>query len=109
MVVYDTESQYSITMIFIWIEVHPCVRSLEYCNHLVPNQRSINDERVGEWLDIFGVSSKCRRPTEDRSSIDHLLIMCEVISSIIAVNGITCGNWSYQITPQPITEGLSIY
>ena len=26
---------------------HPCVQSLEDCNYLVPNQRSVGNERVG--------------------------------------------------------------
>ena len=35
--------------------------------------------------------------------------MCEVLTSIIGVHGIICGNWSYQIIPQPVAEGLSVY
>ena len=35
--------------------------------------------------------------------------MCEVLASIIDVHRITCGNWIYQIIPQPVPEGLSIY
>ena len=109
MVVYYTDAQSSITMLLIWIEVCPCVRSMEDLNHLVPNQRSIGDERVGEWTDIFRVSYKHRMHTENLSSIDHLLIMCEVLASITAVRRITCANWSYQNIPQPVTEGLYIY
>ena len=47
-IVNEPESQYTITMLLIRIEVRPCVRSLEDFNHLVPNQRSVGDERVGE-------------------------------------------------------------
>ena len=35
--------------------------------------------------------------------------MCKLLASVIAVRGIICGNWSYQITPQPVADGLSIY
>ena len=40
---------------------------------------------------------------------DHILIMCERISNIGAVHGITCGGWRFQIDPQSITEGFPIY
>ena len=99
MVVYEPEAQSSITILLICLEVRTCVQSLEYFNHLVPNKRSIGDEIVGEWADIFRISSKNRSPTENRSSSDHLIIMCEVLASIIPVLGITYGSWRYQIIP----------
>ena len=109
MVVNDPEYQSSIMMLLSWLEVHPCVRSLEYCNHLIPNQRSSGDERVSDWNDIFRVSSKQRIPTENRYLSDNILIMCEVLASIIAVSGITYGNRRYQVITQPAAEGFSIH
>ena len=109
MFVYEPADQSSIMMLLSWLEVCPCVLSLEDCKHLVPNQHSIGDERVGEWTYIFRVSSKRRSPTENQSSSDHLLIMCKLLTSVIVVCGIICVNWSYQITSQPIYEGLPIY
>ena len=96
-------------MLLRLIKVRPCVQSLEYCNHLVPNQRSVSNERVSEWTDFFRVGSKHRRPTENKSSRDNLIIGCKLITSISTVRGIICGNRSYQILPQPISEGLYIY
>ena len=37
MVLYEILSQSSIKMIIGWLEEHPCVQSLENCDHLVPN------------------------------------------------------------------------
>ena len=87
MVVYEPESQSSITMILSWLEVCTCIVSLEDCNHLSPNQRSIGDERVGEWTDIFRVSSKHRRTTNNLFSSNNILIMCKVIAYIISYVG----------------------
>ena len=109
MVVNDPESQSPITMLLSWLEVRPCVRYLEDFNHLVPNQRYVSNERVGEWTNFFRVSSKHRMPTENRSPRNYILIVCKVLASISTVHGVTCGNRSYQIIPQPIAEGLSIY
>ena len=105
MIVNDPESQSPITMLLIQLEVRPCVWYLEYCNHLVPNQCSFGNEKVCECTDFFRVSSKHCRPTENRSSINHLLIVCKLISSISVVRGITCGNRSYQIIPQKYLRG----
>ena len=109
MVVYYPGAQSSISMLLGWLEVRPCILSLEDRNHLFPNQRYIGDKRISEWIDIFRVGPKHHNPTENQYSIYHLLVMYEVLASIITVRGITCGNWSYQIIPQPVTEGLSIY
>ena len=62
-IVNDPESQFPITMLLIWLKVRLCIPSLEDCNHIVPNKRSIGNERVGEWTDFFRVSSKHRSPT----------------------------------------------
>ena len=102
-IVNEPESQYTITMLLIRIEVRPCVRSLEDCNHLLPNQCSVGNERGGGWTDFFRVSSKRRRPTENQSSSDHLLIVRNLLASISTLRGITCNNRSYQIIPQPIS------
>ena len=109
MVVYEPKSQSYITMLLRRIEIRPCALSLKDCNHILLNQRCISYERVGEWTDIFKVSPKHRRPTENHSLSNNLLIMCEVFTSIIAVHGIIWGNWIYQIIPQPVSEGISIY
>ena len=109
MIVNEPESQSPITMLLIRFEVRPCVQYLEYCNHIFPNQRSVGNERVGKWNDFFRVSFKHRSTTENRSLSDHILIVCKLLASISAVRGITCSNRSYQITPQPISEGLPIY
>ena len=103
------DSQSLITMLLIRFKVPPCVQSLEDCKYLVSNQRSVGNERVGECTNFFRVISKLCRPTENRSSSDHLLIMCKLLASISAVLGIMYDNQSYQILPQPIAEGLSIY
>ena len=96
-------------MLLSWIEVLPCVRSLEDNNHLVHNQQYVSNKRVGECTDFFRVSSNHRRPTENQSSSNHLFIVCKLLDSISAVRGIICINRSYQIIPQPKAEGLSIY
>ena len=88
MVVYDPESQSSISILLGWLEVRPCILSLEDRNHLFPNQRYIGDKRISEWIDIFRVGSKHHNPTENQYSIYHLLIMYEVLASIITVRGI---------------------
>ena len=37
MVLYDTVA-HSIIMIFLgWLQIRPCIRSMKYCNHIVPN------------------------------------------------------------------------
>ena len=105
----DPESQSPITILLIRFKVRPCVQSLEDCYHIVPNQRLVGSERVVECTNFFRVSSKHPMPTENLSSINHLLIVCKVIASISGVSGIMCGNRSYQILPQPISEGFSIY
>ena len=51
MVVYELVYHFSITLFLGWIQIRPRKRSLEYCDHLFPNQRSICNERVGEWSD----------------------------------------------------------
>ena len=109
MIVNEPESQSSITIILIWLEVRPCLISLEDCNLLVPNQHYVGNERVSEWADFFRVSSKHRRPTNILSSRNHPLTARKVLSSISAVRGKVFGNWSYQVTPQPVAKGLSIY
>ena len=77
--------------------------------HIFPNQQSVGNEIVGELTNFFRVGSKHQRPTENRSLSDHLPIVCKVLAYISVVRGITCGNRSYHIIPQPIAEGLSIY
>ena len=109
MIVYDLVAHFSITMFLGWIHIRPRIQSLKDCYHLVQNQRSVCNEQFGEWYDSFRVTSKCRRPTEDQSMRYHLLIMCELLSIISAVRGITCGDWRYQIIPQYVTNRLSIY
>ena len=54
MVVNDPESQSTITILISWIEARPFIRFLEDCNHIVLNQHSIGNERVGEWADFSG-------------------------------------------------------
>ena len=108
-IVNEPESQSPITVLLSWLEVGLCVRSLEYCNHVLPNQRSVRNERVGEWTNLSRVSSKRLSPTENQSLSNHLLIVCTLLASISVVHGITCGNRRYQIHHQPIAEGLSIY
>ena len=64
-IVYELVAHYSITMFIDSLQIRPRIRSLKYCDHLVPNKRSVYNERVGEWYDSFRVTSKRRRPTED--------------------------------------------
>ena len=109
MVGYDLVTQYSIMILLGWLLIRPRVRSMEYFDHLVPNQHSICNERVGEWSNSFRVRFKHHRPTENLYSSNHLPIICKVLDTISTVRGITCGNWSYQIIPQSVTERLSIY
>ena len=59
MVVYDPESQSSTTILLSWLDVRTCVRYLEHCNHIVPNQLYIGGEIVGR------VSSNHLRPTDN--------------------------------------------
>ena len=54
MVVNDPESQSPIAMILIWIDVRSCVLYLEYCNHLLQNQRSIS-RRAPSEDDLFAI------------------------------------------------------
>ena len=109
MVVNETESQSPIRIILSCLKVRPFIRSLEDCNHLVSDQRSVGNERVGEWTDVFRVGFKHRMPPDNLSSSDHILIVCKVLDSISAVCGITGGTQGYQIISQPISEGLYIY
>ena len=109
MIIYELVAQSSITILLGWLEVFPCVQSLEDCNHIVPNQRFICNEQVSEWSDSFRVSSKNHSPNENRSLSNHLLIMCELLAAITAVRGITYIKCSNKIIPQSVTEGLSIY
>ena len=81
----------------------------KYCNHLIPNQRSVCNEWVSEWSNSFRVTSIHCVPPENRSTRDHILSMCEIIATISVVHGITCGGWRFQIVHQSITEGFSIY
>ena len=98
----------SVTMFLGWLQVRPCIWSLKYCDHIIPNQRSVYIEQVGECSNRFRVTSRHRSPTENHSTIYHLPIMCEIPATIVTVHGITCGGWRLQIIPQSITEGLSI-
>ena len=78
MVVNDPESQYTIMVLLSWIEACPCIQSLEDCNHIFPNQRSIGNERVGEWSDFSGSVPSTVGPL--------------IIDTFSAVRGIICGN-----------------
>ena len=108
-IVYELVAHSSTTVFLGWLQIRPRIRYLKYCNHLVTNQRSVCNERVGELSNSFEVIYKRRRPTEDQSTSDYLPIMCELIATISTVRGITCGDWRYQLIPQFITERLSIY
>ena len=108
MVVYELVSYYFITIFLSWIQICPHILYLKDSEHLVPNKHSIYDERFGEWSDKFRVTSKPRWPTEDQSTSNHFLIICEVLANISAVCGITCINWSYKIITQSITDRFPI-
>ena len=47
MIVDEPESQSPIMVLLIWIELRPCVQSLQDYNHIFPNQRSISNEIFG--------------------------------------------------------------
>ena len=108
-IVNDPEFQSPITMLLRRLKVCPCVRSLEDCNYLVPYQKSIGNEKVSECTYFFRVSFKHRMPTENSSRRNHLFVVCKVLAYITVVCGIICVNQSYQIIPQLIDDGLSIY
>ena len=107
--VYELVFHSSISMFLVWLQIRPKILSLKDCDHIVPNQCSICNVRVGEWSDRFRVTSKRHRTTKDQSTSNHILIMCEILAAITMVHGITCGGWRYQIIHQSITEKLSIY
>ena len=107
-IVYEILSHPSIMMFLAWIQIRPCIRSLKHYAPILLNNLLVCNKRVGEWSNRFRVTPKRRRPTEDQSMRDHLLIMCEILADISAVNHITCGDWRYQIISQYITERLSI-
>ena len=109
LIIDERVSHYSITIFLGWLQVRPCIWSLKYCDHIIPNQRSVCNKLVCEWSNSFNVTSRHRRYTEDWSTRNHLLIICEIIATISAMCGITCSGWKLQIIPQPIIEGLSIY
>ena len=108
-IVCELVSHSSITMFIGWLHIRTRILSLKDCDYLVPNQRSVCNERVGERYESFRVTSKHRRPTEDLSTSNHLLILCEILDTISVVHGITCNGWMFQIIHQSITERLSIY
>ena len=64
-IVDDPKYQSPIAVLLIWLEICPYVRSLEDCKYLFPNQRSVGNERVGEWTNFFRVSSKRRIPNDN--------------------------------------------
>ena len=109
MVAYDLVAYSSVTIIIEWLQIRPRILSLKDCNNIVPHHRSIYDERLFECSNNFRVDSKRRSLTEDHSTSDNLLIMCEVLATISVVCGITCNNWRYQIIHQSITKRISIY
>ena len=108
-IIYELVDHYSITMFLGWLQISTLIQSLKYCDHIVPNQNSVCNERVGECSNSFRITSKYRGPTDDWCTSNHLLIMCEILSTIGSVRGITSGGWSFQIITQSITEGLSTY
>ena len=90
-IIYELVDHYSITMFLGWLQISTLIQSLKYCDHIVPNQHSFCNEQLGEWYDSFRVDSKLYRSTEDQSTSNNLLIMCEILATISAVRGITCG------------------
>ena len=109
MVLYELVDHSSTTILILWLQIHPYIWSLKDCNHLITNHCSLWNDQVVEWSDRFRVTSKHNRTTENQSTSDHLLIMCEVIATITEASEITCADWSYQIIPKFITDGLSIW
>ena len=55
----------SVTMFLGWLQVRPCICTLEDCNNFISNQCSVCYEQVGEWSNRFRVTSNHRGPTED--------------------------------------------
>ena len=84
-IIYELVDHYSITMFLGWLQISTLIQSLKYCDHIVPNQHSVCNERVGEWYNSFRVASRHHRPTKDQSMSNHILIMCGILSTIIAV------------------------
>ena len=63
MILNENESQSPILVLLSRFEVCSCVHLMEDCNHLVQNQCSVGNERVGERTYFFRVSSKHHRTT----------------------------------------------
>ena len=91
------------------LQVRPWIWSFKYWYHLIPNQRYVCNERVGEWSNNFRVTSIQYKTADNRSTWDQFLTMVEILYAISVVCGITCGGWKFHIIPKSVTDRFTIY
>ena len=108
-IIDELETHPSVTMFLSWIQVRLYICPPEDCDQFILNQNSVCNRRVSEWSNSFRVTSNHRGPTDDWSTSNYLLIMCEILAIVGAVCGIPFGTIRFKTVPQSITEGFPIY